>query len=186
MRRSIICAITGIGLLLASCTGQDNVERNKIVFNDPIPVVEDSIKAIQKLLEKLPEAKVTNYYITNSGKLAVNSEIIGEFKELKTNQQLDTVKVFQNFTKKEIQELLNLVSFLKKNFIESTYKDIRMNEYIFSYRRTEANEFNDNRDIMLVENKSDTLNGSFVSYKRILDRKGKLILVAPKDAVIYE
>lgn len=186
MFRFILFVIICIGLSLASCTSQKNEERNMIVFNDPVPVVEDSIRAMQKLLDKLPDADVINYYITNSGKLAVNSETIGKFERLKTNQKMDTIRSFQNFSREESQEFLNLVLFLKKNFIESAYKDLKLNMYLFDYRGMESVEYNSLRELMLVDNKSDTLNGDFISYKRILDRKGKLILVAPKDAVIYE
>lgn len=99
---------------------------------------------------------------------------------------MDTIRIFQNFSREESQEFLNLVLFLKKNFIESAYKDLKLNMYLFDYRGMESVEYNSLRELMLVDNKSDTLNGDFISYKRILDRKGKLILVAPKDAVIYE
>jgi len=179
MNKLILLALTCILLSLTFCSRR-NPERNLIEFNDSVPAVEDSVRRIQALLYK---ADITNYFITHDGDLAVNSKVIGKINSIREDKRLFTLKIFQTYSEQEAIEFINLVLFLKDNFIESAFKHSSFDRYLFIYRQIASNEYNDFRALMIIKNKSDTINRKFASFQ-ILDKKQNLVLLAPDDVDI--
>lgn len=185
MGNNIFLILIIMSFAMSSCyrSSEERRMRNIIEFKDAVPVVEDSIRAMEALLEKLPDAEIKNYWIDN-GYLSLNSNKIGELESLKHKTKIDTIVALNSFSKEEIHKLISLSTYLRENFIVAAYSHPVTNRFLFDYKGKDSDGYNESRKIITVNSKSDTLNNNFTSTLQILDRKGGLVLVAPNDAII--
>jgi hypothetical protein len=175
--------------------GYNPKERNVIVFNDNIDSVQNSIKKVNTILSVKDKSNFA--YDINKNTLVVSSELgRKEFNISDLNVQLHgedlSLFIASNDRKKFIKEVL----FLNNNYLYHCYK--RGNNYLFWYRNIDMGDAQTDmvRFIVFAEDKSeieDLLEDNFVyggygknfGYK-VLDKKGKLYLLANKNAEIWE
>ncbi|WP_207534482.1 hypothetical protein [Desertivirga arenae] len=148
-------------------------ERNKIVFEDEIKNVQDSLLMMKALLIKLPKrSDILNInYNIKDGKLYVNDSLLN----------FDYRDALGNLTAFEKRRFIMLSFYLNKRHISSGYFDEGSNIWRFIYRDLPDITYNDSRNIVLLTNE---LANSIISTDTILDQKGELYLLAPKDAKI--
>lgn len=182
MRRIILLIQTFVIFLGTLSCGQDISKRNKIAFEDDIQVVADSIAKMDALMYKLPENRRINYFIDKEGNLFINNEEIGSLKGAINNERVRRDEAFDNFTDEEINQFFNLMAYLLQNHIDGAVMELSVREFVFTYRRTAENRYDDVREVILIDNQSDT--SLFENTYQILDSKNSLALVAPKDARI--
>jgi hypothetical protein len=180
MKNTLLFYFTLVSLLTFSC-GPDNSLRNKIVFEDDTQTVADSIAKMDLLLNKLPGNMPMNYFMDNNGNLYVNNDEIGELAGAINNPRIRRNSVFNKFNDDEIDQFFNLIDYLLKNHIDGARMNPRASRFMFVYRRSLENRYH---DIRLVNLKKEGLNSFYSKEYQILDNKGSLVLVAPKDAKI--
>ena len=178
--------LIALALGFSSCyrSAEERRMRNIIAFNDSVPVVEDSIRAMESLLQRLPDAEPINYWIMD-GNFALNSKAIGKFDQLRNNQRIDTIAAFNSFSREEVEKLLSLAAFLNDNYITSAYSHLQVGRFVFSYKYMAGDGYDEVRNIMIINNGMDTSSTNFTVSQKILDRKAGLVLMAPNDAEIY-
>ncbi|MDR7130953.1 hypothetical protein J2X69_003312 [Algoriphagus sp. 4150] len=183
----------GFGVLVVICFGgvwlytqfQGNSVRNEIVFEDNIKSVADSLAKMDQLLQKFPtHTTMVNYFMDREGYLYLGAEKIAPLKGAINNPKVRENIFFENFTDDEINQFFYLMAYLLKNKIDAANLEKPMGRYLFNYRRTEENRFNDMREIMIVENPHDTSSLYFKETFQILDQEFNLVLFAPKKAEI--
>jgi hypothetical protein len=103
---------------LSSCQ-QIDPARNKIVFNDNIEIVQDSLIHMQTLLEKLPKTYRVNYFVDPEGYLYVNNTKLGYLKV--NNPKIRRDMSFEKFSNKDYRSFFWLMSFLVRNYVTSSY-----------------------------------------------------------------
>lgn len=159
--------------------------RNKIIFEDKVEKVADSLERMHSLLEKFPITRRVNYFMDREGNLFISNENIGPLKGAINNPRTRNDIAFEKFTDKEINEFFELMSFLYGNHIDAATLQKPIGKFLFKYRRTEENKYNDLREVMIIKSPKDTLLKEFKKSYKILDKKTNLILVAPKDAEVW-
>jgi len=155
------------------------IHLNKIVFQDNVINVQDSLLEMQGLIKKLPpniENFNTNYGFENEA-LIVNG-IPGKSTD---SSIVYSNEALQKLPTHERDIFLKLAKYLKRNFITAGYIDQQSNLCLFVYRELPNNSFNDVREIAVLR-KPDTI--VFRKEYKILDHEGMLYLIAPKDAQI--
>jgi hypothetical protein len=177
----IIIIIIGLISLLMLCIifmGR-HLERNKLIFKDPVEQVQDSIKVMIGLLDKMKSNAdgIKNYYFDDANCFYVNAQRLFVITQ-NTRILLDTFYAFKDFNKEEMERFIKLTSYLNDNYIN----DGGMNSfggYKFDYREMPENEFVQLRYIIYWENENESLPSDGVIEWEILDKRSKLILVKP-------
>jgi hypothetical protein len=159
--------------------------RNKIVFEDKIEAVADSMERMHFLLEKIPITGRVNYFMDREGNLYISNEKIGSLKGAINNPTIREDVAFEKFTNQEINDFFNIMAFLYKNHIDAANLQNQVGEFLFTYRRTDENTFDDLREIMIVNSYQDTVSSGFKRTYQVLDKKSNLLLVAPKSAKVW-
>jgi hypothetical protein len=161
-------------VLTIACTScnRGNELINKIIFNDNIENVQDSLLKITQLLTKIKDPVVINKgYSYTLGNLVVNNMLIDTTEIAK----LDTIQAISNFSKSEKLEFIKLCVYLKSNRITSGYFDTYLGLWLFDYRYSPAGESIDDRAISLL-NKKDIFRDR--RSIKILDHKGMIYLLS--------
>jgi len=187
MGKIIIGAISVILLVGIYVHSKLQVEplRNKIVFEDDVNVVLDSLQKMNELMEKMPtNTRMVNYFMDREGYLYLGAEKIALLKGAINKPKVREDMAFENFTDKEINEFFYLMAFLLKNHVDAANLEKPIDKFLFSYRRTDENSYNDLRDIMIVGSPYDTTTRYFKETYQVLDENLNLVLVAPSDASI--
>jgi hypothetical protein len=118
----------------------------------------------------------TNYYF-HGNNLYINSSRVGNVDSI----ILDTVKAFSRFSNSEKIKFMALTKYLVQNQITSGYLEQSLNIWLFEYRELPNGDFHDTRQIAAIRFQDSII---LKSQSKILDRKNKLFLIAPKDAKI--
>ncbi len=171
------CLILGGIILLANaCSQTVPSERDSISFKAPVKAVEDSIRRMNTLMDKLKpiEGEMINYFFDNEGYFYLNSQKIGKIKDI----NIDTVGIVKNFTPEEKKEFVSLIIFLNNNYISSAFKDRPCKCYLYDYKAVDDKSFNMKRNIYLSE-KGKSYETLFAE-RETLDKKGNLILIGTK------
>lgn len=175
-RKSIILYLF---FTLISCSNVINLkERNKLVFIDNINLVVDSIIQMNDLVMNINQENF-NWTVTSTGEFYINSINVGSLYD----DALINKKELNCFEYDEKIKFISLVEFLSKNYI--TRCDREGVRIIYMYRTNiyMADLQVDLFRYIVVENDEKNINK--LIYK-ILDRKGKLYLLADKKAKIWE
>jgi len=166
-------------LLCSISCNQEISPRNKIVFEDNVDVVADSIKQMDELLYKFPKNEQINYFMDNEGSLYVNNEKLGSLVGAINNTEIRNHKVFKNFANEEINDFFNLMAFLLYNHIDGAVMELSIQKFVYGYRKTPENRFDDLREIVILDGANNTLSGDFKKIYKVLDEKSNLALIAP-------
>ena len=161
-------------IIVCSCR-EKHTDRNKLIFNDRIDNVRDSLIKLEKLLSLLPQRldnKNINYYVEHD-KLFINDSLI--------NTDSTISPTFSNvFTIEQKRSILTLSAYLNRNFLSSGYFDENDKIWRFIYRDFSGKTFDDTRDVCVLNiSRNFTL-----SNDTILDHKGNVYLLAPIDAKV--
>jgi hypothetical protein len=181
MNKNILLLLFSLVSLLTLSCGQDNSVRNKIVFEDDIEAVTDSIAKMDLLLYKLPGNMPINYFMDNGGKLYVNNEELGKLAGATNNPRIRRSNVFNKFNDAELDQFFNLIYYLLKNHIDGARMDPDASRFMFLYRSILENRYDDIRLINLVKGGLDS---SYTKEYQILDMNERVVLVAFEDAKI--
>ena len=165
-------------LLLSSCTLTDK-NRNQIVFEDPIDTVQNALFHVEQMLDSLPFAyhekdDLAYYGLDNDGYLTFN-----KFHKHKISENLRIPGLSDEFS----STFLNLILFLRKNYISGAYQSLSTKIWTFSYRDLLEGGYDEVREIIVFNKDSDTLN--LALDNKIIEHKGNLLLIAPKDAKMH-
>ena len=178
----IIVSFTGVWLYNQR---QINLVRNQIFFEDNIKSVADSLVKMNQLLQKFPtHTKMVSYFIDREGYLYLGAEKIAPLNGAINNPKVRNDMFFKNFNDAEITQFFYLMAYLLKNHIDAANLEKPIGKYLFNYRRTKENRFNDMREIMILSGSGDTLTTYFKKHFQILDQKSNLVLIAPHKAEI--
>jgi hypothetical protein len=172
------------GILLVSCSNPaNNPIRQKIEFNQPVSTVADSIRAIYVSIDSLPFKLKTNeyYYVIRNDDVNIDQKYICKTNDL-FNLDYKKISVFNNSNQANYKHFVNLMLFLKSNYINAVYLDhvtgVKMCDYRQLFRPSIVGSWTDERQLAFMEDISDTI--ALQKEYNILDRKDKLILLAPK------
>lgn len=161
-------------IIIPNSCYKNPIERNQIVFKDKIENVQASILTMKGLLMKLPkrvENLNINYKIKNK-KLYVNDQLFDD----------NFIKVKKlNFTIAEKKDFLALAQYLNKNHLSAAFFDESAKTWRFIYRDIEDITYDDSRSIAVLDSSKAI---SIHITDTILDQKGHIFLLAPKDAKI--
>ncbi len=167
--------------LLYSCQ-QIDPARNKILFNDNIEIVRDSLKHMQTLLEKLPRTYRINYFVDGDGYLYVNNTKLGYLKGAVNNARIRKDMSFENYTDKDYKDFFRLMAFLVRNHIDAASYEGEIDSFVFDYREIDDLTYDDVRLIVLETGNGG--NNKFRGKYKILHESLGLKLLAPHDAKI--
>lgn len=170
--------------LFYSCIHKDPPGYNEIVFFDSTKSVFDSLVIMESFLNKIPKAKVINFFIDNHGKLVINNNSIGIWNKIKTDTSfiynVDELKKFDNLDK---LRLISLMSFLIRNEINGVYFYKQLNLFIFMYMESYSYyKEHDSRSIVIKQRFSER----FYRIYKVIDEKDGLVLVAPDYSMIHK
>lgn len=181
----LVISLKGLIIFLGciSCN-QEIPLRNKIIFQDSVMLVADSIAKMEKLLYKLPENERVNYFMDNKGNLFINNKKLGTLKGAINNSRIRSDESFKNFTSQEIDEFFNLMVYLLRNHIDGAVMELSVGKFVYGYRQTKENKFNDVREIIFMQDEADINSAEFYKTYQLLDKKNSLVLVAPASAKI--
>lgn len=165
---------------------------NSIIFNDSTHLVEDSMKVMIQVLDKMnPQNK--RFYIVDSS-LYVNNDILHDVNRLYKSKKIMSYQVFNNLSYEEVVRLIEISEYLKNNFIDGIYRDKYLNIYKFMYKDSLKDTYSDKspmfqsrgeRSIIIDEKDSLIHNVKFFDYEIILDHKRSLYLVISPDYTDY-
>jgi hypothetical protein len=187
MKKTIIYYAAIIIIATISCNSWDkkvnSPERNNIVFNQSIGTLEDSLLIMRKMLMGMPFEFRNNYCyysIDSENKLYIDQSKLGNI-DIVGKQNIKDSKLFEN--DEAFKDFIQMIVFLKDNHITSAFKEYYYRKNImFDYRQLYGlylgSTAEDDRYLTFIDDIPDT-NKFFDKYK-LLDRKGKLILVVPK------
>jgi len=172
----LFCWLT-IVLLAGSCNGVEH-ERDKIVFRDSVQVAQDSIVAMQQLMDSLSKGKVHNIFFDNEEFVFVNNIKIGRIGQIDSIEFIDSVQQETGFTKDLTIRFLTLSLSLRDNHLDGCFRNVVHDVIFFVYKQTFRNEWNDVRYIVIADDylrniKNSTSDGNYV----LMDRKDRLLLM---------
>ena len=158
--------------MAGSCNRTNDELRDRIVFNDNIDTVQNAMLRIITYMDSLPaiaeDGGISQFYVIHGDYLQISG-----FPKRKINNS-----ILPGLTSKSRSEFIQLVLFLKRNFITSVYKTSN-NTWFYDYRAFSNPDSEDPRDIVLNRNFNDTV-GVYVENK-IIDQEKNLLLLAPKS-----
>ena len=164
-------------VLFTSCNFYS--KRDRIVFNDPIESVQDSIIVMNQLMDKIPANYVKNYYFDDDEYLYINSKkLLLKKPNIYNIECIDTCKEFENFKPQEIIRFISIAIFLERNFIDANHNNY--SNYTYHYRRLPDEDYEEVRGVVYLENGVDKIKRIENSRAYILDSKLKLNLIGYK------
>lgn len=141
-----------------------DMNRDKLEFKAPINDVKDSLRVMNALLTKILSTKEYSYdYMVKKDQLIIDYRDIGKLNELQNSSKNDTISEFKLLTKEEIRRFLNLVIFLKNNYLTRGYMVLSDNDmYGYEYKYFQRGGFFENdgqyvRFVSLIQSAQDTL-----------------------------
>ena len=156
-----------------SCNRTNDELRNHLIFNDNIDTLQAALFRIITFMDSMPGIQenngITRFYVIKDDFIHISG-----ITKMKINDSL----LIPGLSARSSREFIQLVLYLKKNFITSTYKS-RFDFWFYDYRALNYPDYEDTRDIVLIRNIRDTI-GLYVENK-IIDHKNQLLLVAPKS-----
>jgi hypothetical protein len=170
--------ITLLAIIITACYSckKSNSDRNRLIFKNDINSVQDSLIRFKNLLSKLPKRNDNRNvtYSIEDGKLKINDTlIVNYFSKLQHKSKILNLE--------EIHTFIRISNFLKDNYLTSAYFDEVGKRWRFIYRDFPERTYNDTRDICLLDTSESK---SILETDKILEKKNRLYLLAPKDAVI--
>lgn len=166
--RHLLYLIIALSILFVCCKKTDN--RDTISFKDRLSDIEDSIKVMNNLLSPYQEV---NYYIDDANILSFGTKEVGKIDSSSLNQ-------FKNapskYTNTDIR-IFTIILFLKSNDINSCFRHRTLDNIVYDYKPTKDDRFEDVRYIIMDDGQIDS--NRFRNSHKILDKKNKLILIAP-------
>jgi len=172
-------------ITIISCSRNDNntdMQRDKIVFNQPARDIKDSMRIMNKLLDRMPTANAV-YVFSNQEEdiLRINGRQIGRIGDLLTNEETDSISDFKNINKGDIRRFLNLIIFFKNNDLTSTFFHPTLKIYMYEYKEFErsgplTHDEDKVRHIAFFDNTDIFVNPEFWKYYSIYDVKDSLVM----------
>ena len=153
-----------------SCTHN----RDKISFNAPVRVLEDSIKVMNSILSPYSEF---NYYLDDRNVLYMATQKVGKIDSSFLAQTNSTTSKYTANDKR----FFSIISFLKANEINSCYRERQLGVIVYDFKATKDDDFTDIRLVIIDDNQIDTKSVWFKKLYNILDKKEDLLLIAPID-----
>jgi hypothetical protein len=152
--------------------------RNSISFDVSVSAIEDSLRVMKAIICSHEEGNYRiyddyNLFIGGNKVAVLNSDFVAE-------ASLDTVK----FSKSDIR-FFKLIIYLKNNKINYCYRDRSFGGIVHGYLPAKDDRFDNIREIILLDSSIDNCSIDFQTWVKILDRKGNLILTAPKEAKLH-
>jgi hypothetical protein len=179
MKNTLLFYFSLVSLLTFSC-GQDNSLRNKIVFNDAVSSVSDSIERMGYLMSKLPQEGIVRYAISSKGFLYLNKNkfeyTIGDV----ISDELKNDVIFDRFKRSEADEFFSLLDYLNRNHISYAHREPALGLVEFSYRAKSSETKENLRSIIFFRSSSDTTSIHFTQHYKVLDSKENLVLIGLK------
>lgn len=173
--KKISLAIALIAFAFIHCSSDTDPNRNIISFSDSVEIVENALHNLKPILDSLPqipeELGVGRHYALRNSILYINA-----YQPIKINQS-----TVPGVSRTSSKEFIRLILFLQKNHITASTK-FNNTTWIFEYRKLYDENNDGYREIILNENKNDTLGLS--EFYKVLDRKKKILLVAFKNAKV--
>ena len=161
-------------------------ERNKIVIEVSPNVIEDSLKAFEPLMSKIPINDYGNirYENRDSVSVTINNTYINFNKTL--NDTINNIEVLKDFSKLELNRFLNLIIFFNKYHLSYCHYFKESRAFIFDYRKYEEINNGDwqhdlGRCIYFSINNTPY---STIVFKE-MEKKGSLYLLAYEGAKIW-
>jgi hypothetical protein len=181
----IISALLGINSLFIKKPFNPK-ERNIIIFEVSPSTIEDSLKAFEPLMSKIPidEFGDIRYENRDSVSVTINNTYI-DFNKTLTDTN-NNIEVLKDFSKQELNRFINLIIFFKKNHLSNCDYDKESNSFMFDYRAY--------KEIKNSDWQYDLIRHVYFSTNNILydddifkelDKKGNLYLIVSKDAHIW-
>jgi hypothetical protein len=147
-------------------------EKDTISFKVSLSTIADSIKMMNSLLSSYKEV---NYYIDDANILIIGTKEVGRVdSEFLSKLKLNPL----NYTDTDIR-FFSIILFLKENEINSCFRHRDLGVIVYNYKPTKDDEFEDVRYIVLDDGQLDTNSIRFRNSQHVLDRKDKLLLIAP-------
>lgn len=186
--KNIIIVIAIIIILLDSnsCKPKEK-QLDTLIFKDSTQQVEDSLLVLMQLASIIPGG-CNKFYVGGDGyslnNLFVNEIKIKNIDSIRDYNELKNYDVFKNHSANEIKRMIKLLHYLSDNYIDGLGRIHHLNKFIFDYHPLLHGRYEDSRSIFYLDDEELIKRNDFLSYYQILDRKGKLILVAPADVKI--
>lgn len=164
--------IITVFICIVGCS--DINKRDKISFKAPLSEIEDSIKVMNTLLNSYREV---SYYIDDANILLIGTNEVGKID----SSFLAQIRLNpSNYTNMDVR-IFTIILFLKNNEINSCFKHRELGVIVYDYKPTKEDSFEDVRYIVLNDGRLDINSSVFKNSQYILDKKGKLFLIAPID-----
>lgn len=180
---SLILAVTFCFLFLESCSSQSE-DRNKINFKDSIVVVHDSLKLMSSYLDKIKEADVKNFFFDHEDYLYINNQKVARMSVGDMINFLNVVQSITGLSDKDSYKFISLALFLKDNYISGCFRHHVFGIYLYGYKETLENNYEEQRYIMLLDENTKKIKGSYIESYQLIDRRGGMLLIAPSDVKI--
>lgn len=159
--------------------GQMEPTVDKLEFNTPFEKVADSIYRMEDLLKKFPQTYMVNYFVDNDGYLYLNNQRIAPIIGAINNAKVRKDMVFEDFRSEEIDEFFFLMALLWKKGIQSSHLEPTIGTFTYNFKLGEGSKKTE-RFIIVVDEPSDTTSVDFDELYKVIDSKGKLVLMGIK------
>lgn len=153
--------------------------QNRLVFQNGIEEVADSISRMESLMEKFPETYMVNYFVDGNGYLYLSNQKIALIEGAIYNPKVRNDMVFRDFSDTDIDDFFYLMAYLWKNGIYACHEE-SFGKFVFSYGSERPKSRVDSRSIMIAGEPKDTLNANFTQFFQIIDKHDELVLFGPK------
>lgn len=185
--KQLVVVISLIPLIfLNSCHTKTPAELNSINFRDSPENVYDSIVKLNSLLNRLPYSAnvvLRNYKFATENNHMMSNYFTDSVLYINNNkidfQTIDTVQVLEAYSFQERRIMISLIKYLKENFVlNAGYGSFFGPFWYYGYREDLSQQYRpDIRCLVALKELEDTSYFKLASFSRIIDRKGKLILV---------
>ena len=177
----IVCLI-----FLNSCR-EHHPERNKIIFNDNLVDVRDSMLEMQRLLGKLPQEDsipkglfefIDNklYYRNIKAKDSISNRTLLDTELVSSSPFLNV------FTLAEKRNFYRLANYLRYNFLTEAYYDASLGHWMFKYRDLSNDIIDDEREICIIYSLDEFR--YLTEYDTVLEQQNNLLLLGMKGRII--
>lgn len=172
--------MSGISLSFVPTLAQElGKMRDRLEFQEPILIVQDSIVRMVYLMKKLPVTNRVNYFVDGKGFLYINNTRMVKLQEFLDSKTVRRDTLFLRFSDSDYKSFYQIIHFLKRNSIDGVSFEPTLDAFAFHFKSFDEEQYKDLRYIILPEKKQETLDRiKFRSYK-ILEQRSSLILIAP-------
>ena len=170
-------------IFLCSCkstldNNQDEGIRNKIIFNDSLQKVENSIAKLNLYFDRIRKENNDTLWINYVFEEKKGVTFCENKVDTFTYQNINSIDCLINFTNEEKNDLIRTINLLKKNYITSMYCERGWNVYFYNYREIDKEPYNI-REIYYSKEGVDT---AVIKYLHVLyDTKSRLRLIGLKS-----